>query len=492
MAENVTEDEIVAGEDMPVISPSDITAGDRVILTDKSAAKDYAMELPAPLQFGGTGAQTAEAAREKLGITALLTAQSQAIADVDAKYTDLSNATAWNAGNSSVGYGFGNARFAVFDFSASNHKTIKIKKGTHIPLDITAAGVTTRRWMNFETDTSWDLLNKMAVAAAATGTRQGQQNGRMFYVYLVPSGDGIDYTVSCNSTYPNDIDSSYTADNTRKIAWFATLCASVPSTQTAKKAASPGSVSVGGTYPYKSYAAGDADGFYNFYNKTVTAVTAGTYYDVITALHPLAGFAAGDILPESVFCLSFHPGSPADGMVYDRDTDTCVCIYLQSGRGRLTASEYAATISTPRQQANIFDDLRQVGLEELEDYAFTSAADGSNVKTNILGSADPVTTGGHTDTAGARMVSAIGCEDMCGALYQFLRCLAPDGGTEWISGDGQGNLGLCLGNSHLLLAGGAWTTTEYSGPRCRTTDFMYSGASSTIGGRGSCRTIRGA
>jgi hypothetical protein len=46
--------------------------------------------------------------------------------------------------------------------------------------------------------------------------------------------------------------------------------------------------------------------------------------------------------------------------------------------------------------------------------------EGSNQKTNILGSADPVTTGPHIDTAGRRMISNIGLEDGCGVMNQWL------------------------------------------------------------------------
>lgn len=44
---------------------------------------------------------------------------------------------------------------------------------------------------------------------------------------------------------------------------------------------------------------------------------------------------------------------------------------------------------------------------------------GSNQGTNIYGSADPNTTGGHKDTAGRRMISNYGIEDCCGVLWQW-------------------------------------------------------------------------
>jgi hypothetical protein len=61
-----------------------------------------------------------------------------------------------------------------------------------------------------------------------------------------------------------------------------------------------------------------------------------------------------------------------------------------------------------------------VGKRLLFDHEFTIAAYGSNAKTNIYGSNSQTTTGGHVDTASRRMISHWGCEDCCGALYQWL------------------------------------------------------------------------
>jgi len=66
------------------------------------------------------------------------------------------------------------------------------------------------------------------------------------------------------------------------------------------------------------------------------------------------------------------------------------------------------------------DDGGAVGKKLLDDTEFQLAAEGSNMQTNIVGNADPVTTGGHVDTAGRRMISNIGLEDCCGAMWQWL------------------------------------------------------------------------
>ena len=46
---------------------------------------------------------------------------------------------------------------------------------------------------------------------------------------------------------------------------------------------------------------------------------------------------------------------------------------------------------------------------------------GTPQKTNISGSADPNTTGGHVDTNGVRIVSNSGIEDLCGVMWQWTR-----------------------------------------------------------------------
>ncbi len=66
------------------------------------------------------------------------------------------------------------------------------------------------------------------------------------------------------------------------------------------------------------------------------------------------------------------------------------------------------------------DDAGAVKKRLLKDIEFQLVAAGANEKTNIQGSADPVTTGGHVDTAGRRMISNIGCEDCCGVMWQWL------------------------------------------------------------------------
>ena len=386
-------------------------------------------------------------------------------------------------------------RFLIFDFSAPARRSVKFRAGTYIRLDMTEGGVTSHRALEADSDKSFDLSQMMHLAADASVTRAGEINGRDFYLYLVPDGEGgVTVVASANSTYPNDIDPLYTALNTRKIGQFHTLCADADDDSrplTATLAASPGSLAAGDTCLVKRYK-DDGTGFHGFYSRNVVSVTAGSQYDTVTVSHPLAGFRAGDILPESVFCLTFRPFSGAEGMVYDPDTDRIPDIYLQSGKGLLTRSEYGATITDTRQQQNHQDDMMRVGKRLLNDYEFSSAAAGSNERTNIYGSAEPATTGGHKDTAGRRMLSFIGCEDMCGVLWQWLEENACNGGSSWGTYDGHASFGQTYGASYALVAGGAWACGASCGSRCRHAADARSAADAGVAGRGVSRVIRGA
>ena len=407
-----------------------------------------------------------------------------------ARYYEVHRELARNSGTNGVGFPFGKERFLTFDFADSAHKSLKIKKDTHLRLDIIADGVTEKRWFDVDADTVFDVSTDMQTAADASSTRTGQLNGRDYFVYLVPEGTGVKLVVSCNSTYPNDIDANYNANNTRKIGQFSTLCVDAGYSLQGKIAAAPRTETVGGKYLLKQYDADDEDGFYDFYNKNIVSVTTGTYYDVLTVEHPLAGFKAGDILPESVWCLSFRPHSDGAGMVYDVDTDIAADIYLQSGKGKLTSSVYGGTITDSRPQQNHQDDMRQVRKRLLFDNEFASIASGSNECTNIYNSAAPGTTGGHKDTAERRMISFIGCEDCCGVMWQWAEdCgLAGEGGFSVY--DGQGKFGKMYGTCYGLLFGGSWSSATGCGSRGRVANAARSSTDGDIGGRGASRVVR--
>lgn len=166
--------------------------------------------------------------------------------------------------------------------------------------------------------------------------------------------------------------------------------------------------------------------------------------------HSLSGYVAKDVIPASIWDLRHRPRCEPAGMVFAELAGIWVDIYLASGTGTNTVSANGGTISDNRSWLDFVDDFAAVKKKLLDDTEFQIIAAGSNEETNITGSADPVTTGGHVDTAGRRMVSNIGVEDACGAMWQWLldqsfRC-DPDGTVQ--SGSKTGTI------THVASPGG--------------------------------------
>lgn len=380
-------------------------------------------------------------------------------------------------------------RCIVYAFSDSNHKSILIKKGTSFT--ITYQGVDyVKTW---ESDTVVNLASLITSASAVAVNRTGQENGRVFQIYLTTGGDIV---LSTRLDAPSDISESYTTLNTLWIGAFSTLCVSVGLDQTSIIPLARNSYAVGNSVTVKAgYRKSDSYGFHNFYTKVLSAITTGSYYDVGTVPHTLAGFSAGDILPESVFCSNFKTlcydvgFEGAMGMVYDVDTDKAIDIYLQSGTGANTSTVFGATHTVSRQQQNHEDDMRQVQKMLLNDEEFASSALGGNERTNINGSADATTVGGHIDTQSKRMVSFIGCEEMCGYLWQWTRDVSANGGSNWSTYDGQVSFGQIYGVSNALIAGGSWNIGSSCGSRCRSGSNARSIVATHFGGRGSSKIL---
>ena len=184
--------------------------------------------------------------------------------------------------------------------------------------------------------------------------------------------------------------------------------------------------------------------------------------------HLLSGYNAGDILPNSVSCISFRPRfADVDGMAYIDAIDKWCDIYLQSGTGLNTKSVFGGTITDTRYYQNHVEDLFSVGKHLANDNEFTVYAFGSNQGTSISGAADPVTTGGHVDTAGRRMISVYGIEDCCGALWQYLNSTGASGGSGWTVINTDMGKGSFYGEGFVLLAGGLWTDSSSCGVGAR-------------------------
>lgn len=318
-------------------------------------------------------------------------------------------------------------------FDPTNRRGLVIKGGTYIKLQNGNARV-------YAEDTKVDLSSYIST------------NGADYFVYL--SNDGII--------------SAYTTKQTDKgvnIGRFHTLCANAG---TMTMIAPCKNKSINDYYMVKNYKEEEDPDFYAFYRKQITAVNNRdtNQYDVATMQHPLSGFLASDILPESVFCLSWKPDCLyEDAMVYDKDTNKCYDIYIESGRMHNARSKYNAAPIVNVRYRNYFFEIRLIGKILPKDHEFTSLALGSNEKTEVK-NRDVSRTGGHVDTNNRRMISAIGCEDCCGFLWQILDEVAYHD-QDWHDMDDGGYFGDELDGLTIGHGGGSRLDEGHNGSRSR-------------------------
>ena len=286
-------------------------------------------------------------------------------------------------------------------------------------------------------DDEFDVIDKLDSGSTL-------QAGKDYCVYmkkLVASATGFDFVVSLNGTYPT----GYTADEVYKIGGFHTLCLGVTSSN-------------------------------------APALKTGSFWST----HPAIGYNTADIIPNSVWCLTHRPISKPNGMVYVDRRGKWFDIYLQSGTFSGTASVFGGTTTDTRQPILHQYDLLCVFKEMMDDEDFMTAMEGSNQGTNIAGSADPVTTGGHYDTAGKRMISGYYLEDGCGALWQWLKEIGFNGNQSWTGyGTNADQRGQTYGMSYVLLSGGCWADGSDCGSWCR--DCRSS--RSLVAAYGGCRGV---
>ena len=125
-------------------------------------------------------------------------------------------------------------------------------------------------------------------------------------------------------------------------------------------------------------------------------------------------------------------------------------------------------------------------------------AKGSNEQTNIQGSSNSNTTGGHVDTAGRRMISNIGLEDCCGVSWQFAMDLSFAGESGWInsvynSSVDDRSYGQTYGTLYRLLLGACWDRGSYSGSRSAMCDVPSAAVNAHCSSRGASepKTVKG-
>ena len=298
--------------------------------------------------------------------------------------------------------------------TAANRYTILTPAKLSVDINGTVYFLTAQAEIDLSSAANWDTTSPTNYTTAAN------RAGKDFYIYAcVPvSGSAPKIVLSANSTTP----SGYSASTSRKIGGFHGLC-----------------------------------------------VAVGTISG-----HTLTDFAVGDVLPASIWDLNFKPKfANPEGMVYSDGINKWVDIYLASGTGSSTASVYGGTISDTRDWNDFTDDGGAVKKKMLTDPEFQIIAAGSNEATNITASADPGTTGGHVDTASRRMISNIGVEDACGALWQWLDeqtmfyDAAVTAGWYDLPGDKGQLYRPIYSNDCKLVAGGDWGSGVYCGSRGR-------------------------
>lgn len=285
----------------------------------------------------------------------------------------------------------------------------------------------------------------------ATYATAQNRKGKDFYMYACIGDNGIKLVLSANSTVPT----GYNANTSRKIGGFHCLCANVGS---------------------------------------------------ITG-HTLSGYVAGDIIPGSVWDLLHRAKSDNVGMVYHEGLGIWADIYGASWDGSKLTSVYGGIFadgeSAKRFHGELFvEEFGKIGKRLISRAEFQVLAKGSNECTNISGSADPGTTGGHVDTAGRRMISNFGLEDCCGAMWSWTSDLLENyPGSVWNSAnyyldsyawqersvynpdiDSQ-KYGSCPGLLRRCLVGGDWSSGSFCGSRAADCIIFSSCRNASFGGR---------
>ncbi len=323
-------------------------------------------------------------------------------------------------------------RWLRFDFNDPNHRSLVILGGTSFTIG--------ENIVTIDETTSYNLSDYIS------------EEGTDYYVFINADGRVIANTIRTP------------AEGYMFIGQFHTLCNGVPANTTGIIPCN--SSTVGTKVILQNYFKERDLDFYNFYVKTIDAITTHTDYNVGVVLHPLQGFNTGDILPESVWCLNFHPNCRNwDGMLYCCSCNIAIDIYVGSGYWENVESVYGAVMNYTR-ESNAYFMPSHVGKRLLSPTEFNICASGSNEKTSCSVMTNVI--GGHVDTSGRRMTSFIGCEEMCGFAWTTCDQIQAANDDVWRGYDGVDAFGLSNDVYYVTQMGCNYDTQthSYEGSRC--------------------------
>ncbi len=322
-------------------------------------------------------------------------------------------------------------RFAAKTVSvAADRYTLSTPNRMAVDVNGTILTLASQQALDLSVAATWDSASPDYTVAA-------NRAGKDFSVYACDDSGALALLVSANATCPT----GYSASTSRRIAGFHCLC-----------------------------------------------VAVGTISG-----HALTGYVAGDILPASVWDLKHRPACEPEGMTFVAGVGTWVDIYLASVSGGELVSVNGGTIadggSSPAFHWYKFSQwFGAVGKRLPSQHEFVAASLGANQGTNITGGADPGTTTGHTDTAGRRMISNVGCEDCCGVLFQW--GAEPGGGASsaaWVAAFDANDSGVA-GQHYLapnrVILGGRYDGGTLCGSRASGWHMTPLSLNSGIGARG--------
>lgn len=182
------------------------------------------------------------------------------------------------------------------------------------------------------------------------------------------------------------------------------------------------------------------------------------------------------------------------GTIWDGANNMSAGLQADLGGATPLNSVYTCTFFNAQEVASARG-KRLLSYQEFSDMAL-----GTPEEVNISGSADPITTGGHTNTAATRIQSAIGAEDCCGVMNQWGRDMSYRyDGTQtfgWKDQVTSGNIGnkgaLYTEGTYGLIAatfGGNWGSGANCGSRCSSWNAYPWNTYSDVGVRFACEGI---